>query len=407
MTERSPFDPDAFRGGVGLPTEEEADDPGDPDETGRDVPLQGSPLLAQVDYLPLRADLKAVAESLTIPQARFVIDNYYTWQHNRIAAHNQAVALGKTNEPHLALDYVEAAFGKFEDDMKAMLDAFTRSQEMGIWARSIMGVGPVLAAALIAHLDITKAETVGHFWRFAGLDPTIKWLGTKGAAELVDRGLHECGTDKVTADLLAWLSEQTHRRHEIVQKMCTDPLTGKYSVATAKKALARRPWNASLKVVCWKLGESFNKVQNYESDYYGKKIAERGRYELKRNEKGEYADQCEQKLKDYRIGQDTFAYLYYAGRLTPEMAREVALLKTQAQREAHAKKIAGPVGSGTPMLPPGHLFARRKRWGTKLFLAHYHGKAYRTHYKRREPKPYAIEHLGHTHFMPEPVVEKV
>ena len=260
------FDPDAGTSeGVGVPPPDEEGSDVDADETGADLPLSERPLIELVT-LPLRKDLKDVAESLTVPQVRLVVDNYYTWQANRIAAHNQAAALVRTSEPHLALDYVEAAFAKFEDDMKAMLDAYTRTQHMGIWARSIMGVGPVLAAGLIAHLDITRAPTVGHFWRFAGLDPTVKWLGTKGAADLVDRGLAEVGADTITAELLAWIAQQTNRRHEVVEKMCTDPKSGKYSVTYAKKALARRPWNAALKVPAWKLGESFVKVQNYERD---------------------------------------------------------------------------------------------------------------------------------------------
>ena len=43
------------------------------------------------------------------------------------------------------------------------------------WARSIYGIWPVLAAGLLAHIDIEQAPTVGHIWSFAGLDPTKKW----------------------------------------------------------------------------------------------------------------------------------------------------------------------------------------------------------------------------------------
>jgi len=397
-----PFDPDSSTGGIGLPGEDEDDDP-DRDETGRDLPLAEAPMLEKVDFLPLRKDLRAVADSLTVPQARFVVDNYYTWQGNRIAAHNQVVALTKSGEPRRALDYVEKAYQRFEDDTKAMLDQFTRTQHMGVWARSIMGVGPVLAAALIAHLDITKAETAGHFWRFAGLDPTIKWLGTKGAAELVDKVLKQCDADTITAEVLALLAQTTHRRHEVIERMVTDPTSGRYSVATAKKALARRPWNASLKVVCWKLGESFVKVANYERDYYGKKIVQRKLYETDKNLRGDYSEQAEQKLRDFNIGRDTDAYYYYAGRLTPDMARTIAALPA-AQRQAKVRAIAGAVGSGLPMLPPGHIHARCKRWAVKLFLSHWHGEAYRKHHGKEPPAPYPIAFLGHAHYMPAPVV---
>lgn len=402
-SEQHPFNPDSSEGGIGLPVEDETDQP-DSDETGRDIPLEAVPVLDRIDFLPLRKDLKQVAGGLTIAEVRFIVDNYYTWQANRIASHNQATALSKTGEPHMALEYIEKAFKKFEDDMQAMLDAFTRSTEMGQWSRSILGVGPVLAAGLQAHLDITKAPTVGHFWRFAGVDPTIKWLGTKGAADLVDRGVREVGQEGVSADLLAWLAAETHRRHEVVERFAVDPETGKYSLTKLKKGLARRPWNAALKVMVWKLGESFNKVQNYERDYYGKKIAQRKRWEWEKNLRGDYADQAVQKLVDYRIGTDTDAYFYYGARLTAEMAADIAKLPP-TQRQARMRAIAGAPGSGVPMLPPGHIFARSKRWGAKLYLAHWHGKAYRLHFKTEPPKPYAIEFMGHVHYMPEPVVD--
>ena len=56
------------------------------------------------------------------------------------------------------------------------------------------------------------------------------------------------------------------------------------------------------------------------------------------------------------------------------------------------------------MLPPGHIFARSKRWGAKLYFAHWHGKAFRLRYNSEPPKPYPIAYLGHAHYMPEPVV---
>lgn len=45
-----------------------------------------------------------------------------------------------------------------------------------ITCNSIHGIGPVISAGLLAHIDIHRAVTVGHIWRFAGLDPSVKWL---------------------------------------------------------------------------------------------------------------------------------------------------------------------------------------------------------------------------------------
>ncbi|KKL21523.1 hypothetical protein LCGC14_2444610, partial [marine sediment metagenome] len=48
----------------------------------------------------------------------------------------------------------------------------------------------------------------------------------------------------------------------------------------------KRPWNASLKVLCWHAGESFVKCHNREHDVYGKLYVERKARELARNAEG-------------------------------------------------------------------------------------------------------------------------
>lgn len=58
--------------------------------------------------------------------------------------------------------------------------------------------------------------------------------------------------------------------------------------------------------------------------------------------------------------------------------------------EAYAAYSAG-------RLPPGHLHARAKRWAVKLFLAHWHAVAYRSHFGVPAPKPYVLSQLEHGH----------
>jgi Transposase IS116/IS110/IS902 family len=60
------------------------------------------------------------------------------------------------------------------------LDAYSGAHPVGVWARPILGIEPIIAAGLLARIDIARAPTVGHIWRFAGLDPTTTWAkGTK------------------------------------------------------------------------------------------------------------------------------------------------------------------------------------------------------------------------------------
>jgi hypothetical protein len=150
---------------------------------------------------------------------------------------------------------------------------------------------------------------VGHFWRFAGLDPTSKWEKGK-----------------------------------------------------------KRPWNASLKVLCWKAGESFVKVKGNQSDVYGQVYEGRKAYEQARNDDFQYKDQAELAMK--RVGKDTEAYKWYA----------------------------------KGMLPPGHIHARAKRYAVKLMMSHLHHVMHLAHFGTPPPKPYILVHGNdeHVHFTEPP-----
>jgi len=252
----------------------------------------------------LTKDIKTAASTMTADEARYLVDAYYQMQADRIRSNNQVRSLQEGDEPHQTIAWLAANAATLERNIKSALDVYTDAQVVGRWSKSLVGIGPVLSAGLLAHIDIQKAPTVGHIWRFAGLDPTVTW---------------------------------------------------------AKKE--KRPWNASLKTLCWKIGESFVKVSGHEDDVYGKLYLERKAKEIARNDAGELAEQAAAVLTRFKIGKDTKARAYYE--------------------------------AGT--LPPAHLHARAKRWAVKLFLAHWHAVAYREHYGTMAPKPYVISHRDHAH----------
>jgi hypothetical protein len=197
-----------------------------------------------------------------------------------------------------------------EGQIKRVLDAWSDKSRLGRWAKSIVGIGPVIASGLMAHIDIREAPVVGHIWRFAGLDQTV-----------------EC------------------------------------------KPKTKRPWNAELKTLCWKIGESFVKVSTNEHDIYGKIWLARKELEAGRNDAGQFAEQAKAILEKKTYGKTTDAYKAYI----------------------------------TGKLPPAHIHARAKRYAVKLFLAHFHHVAYEIWSGGQPPpKPYVIEHLGHTHFLGPP-----
>jgi len=255
----------------------------------------------------LTRDLKNAAKLMGVREARYFVHAYYDLQDYRIASANQQRRLLEGNEPSEFMGWLNSNLDLLEQQIKMVLDKWSANQPMGAWAREIVGIGPVISAGLIANIDITKAPTVGHIWRFAGLDPTSKW--EKGKI---------------------------------------------------------RPWNASLKRLCWLMGESFVKVSGNKNDIYGKLYLKRKAYEIDRNERGDLAEQAE--------------------------ARLIMNKKRGGQLDAGLVTL---LESGK--LPAIALHERSKRWAVKLFLSHWHEEAYRQHYGQEPPAPYPIAFLGHAH----------
>lgn len=331
----------------------------------------------------LTRDLRDAAATLSRHEARFLVDAYYSMQEQRKRGANQVRALETSGEPHRVLAWYADQSERLENQVKRALDAYSAADPLGQWAREVVGIGPVIAAGLLAHIDIKKAPTAGHIWSFAGLNSDVAWLGGKDAEKAVRAFVDSEGAanaDQIVAIAKGlgccpkWLARRAVRAAtgaEIPFRGMDRMNDLDYVALTIegidirKKhlmlGLSKRPWNASLKVLCWKIGESFVKVSGNPEAHYGRAWAERKALEIANNAAGKYAGQAAEGAE--RVGKTTEAYKAYSqGRL-----------------------------------PDGHVHARAKRYAVKLFLSHYHGQAYRLHYGQEPPLPYPIAVLGHAH----------
>lgn len=260
----------------------------------------------------LSKDLREAAKGLGPQEARFLVDSYYIVQETRKRLANQIRSMGESGEPSTLLNWYFDQQRSLEKFLKTALDVYSANHEVGVWMRSIKGVGPVIAAGFLAHIDITKAVTAGSIWRFAGLEPTMEW--NKGQ---------------------------------------------------------RRPWNASLKVLCWKLGASFVKVSGGDHPSpYGMRYRRWKQIYQDRNDAGDYKDLSAKMLETKNFSKTTEAYKAYAeGRL-----------------------------------PPGRIDLRARRKAVKLFISHLHDFWYRHHFQQEPPVPYIFTHSNgqHVHFIPRP-----
>jgi hypothetical protein len=189
----------------------------------------------EIGILKFNKDLKELAASMTNDEARHMVDSFYQMQENRIRFGGQIRSM--KDEPHAVLGWMEDNASTLEKQIARALKCYAESKHMGQIAMSVVGIGPIIAAGLIAHIKPT-VPTAGAVWRFAGLDPTSKW--NKGE---------------------------------------------------------KRPFNAALKKLCYLIGESFVKVHNNPASLYGRLYRERKELEAAKNEAGEYAEQAKAVLE--------------------------------------------------------------------------------------------------------------
>jgi len=261
----------------------------------------------------LTRDIKEASVTLSADEARFLVDAYYSMQDQRKRTGNQVRSMDE--EPHRVLGWLNDQSDTLEKQVKRALDAYTDAQPIGKWAREVYGVGPVITAGLIAHIDIEQAPTVGHIWRYAGLDPSSTW--NKGE---------------------------------------------------------KRPWNADLKTLCWKIGQSFMKFHNQEACFYGKIYSQRKAYEVDRNESGGNTETAAKILTVKKIGKATEAF-------------------------KHLSK---------GVLPPGQIDARARRYAVKLFLSHLQLIWWTLEHDELPPKPYILtQEGGHAHMILPPNMPQV
>jgi len=261
----------------------------------------------------LSADLRAAGRELSPKQQRILVDLYYQLQDNRKATANQLRAAHE--EPNTWVTFLTTFMHKMEKLAAGGLDIASSQQAVSRWAKAQVGIGPVIAAGLAAYIDITRTPSVSGLWSLAGLNPDAVW--SKGE---------------------------------------------------------KRPWNAALKVLCWKCGDSFCKFHNHPNCFYGHIYAARKVLEVERNAAGQFRALAEKTLAERHIQDKATRAVYEAGQL-----------------------------------PAGRLELRARRVAVKLFLSHYWEVAYWEHYHTMPRSPYiqAKEPLLHRHYVPPPGYEGV
>lgn len=142
---------------------------------------------------------------------RGLVEDYYDIQKMRLEVQNQQRAYRQgvsESEDAWMKENVTDKLSGIEKTVGKRLSTWVKDESIyDYWLKDIQGIGPVLASGLIAWIsDIKKFETISKLWAYAGLS------------------VDEDGR------------------------------------ARRRKAGEKSNWNSRLKVLCWKIGESFVKT---------------------------------------------------------------------------------------------------------------------------------------------------
>jgi hypothetical protein len=225
--------------------------------------------------------INKIIKTVTLKQRDIseMVELYMDCQDLRIAHANKE----RTEPPSELVEWLDFWMKAGETVIHGKLKQWVEGEDSppeAKWAYEQIGIGPVIASGLSAHIDIAKSETVSSLWKFAGQAP---------------------GFDRKAKG----------------QKLC---------------------YNARLKTLCWKLGESFVKVSGKDDATYGKLYVQYKAEEIRRNESGHYKDAA---------------------------ARELATKKFKAEDSVTKKRLLAG------MLSDSNLHDRAKRRTVKMFLSNF------------------------------------
>ena len=336
---------------------------------------------AVVDGLAsISKEIKQSAVSFTANQARLIVDNYYATQRYRMNLANQirAVKQGfdevqEGEQPAIA--WLFADIQNRENQIKKMIEAYAKSNQVCLWAMAIKGIGPVFAVNLLSYINIKECKHANQWLSYAGLnDNNAPWLGAEKANKLVTEAYAKFGLnpkDPITEDVLLYVATSsgrnvnTVRRGFLKHKQKAEENNNRQNDKTAlSKYMAKPPYNTDLKKLCYLIGQSFIKVSNRGS-LYGQIYKERKAYETMKNENGDYADQCARLLKEknYDKSSDTYKSLNQG------------------------------------KLSQAHINMRAMRYAVKIFMTHFFEACYIHEYGTNPPVIYPIAFQDHADYI--------
>lgn len=312
-------------------------------------------------------------------EIKTLVDLFYQMQDIRKALREQIRSIEHDADEGssinvMILEWNLKNIGIIENGIKKCLELVCQSDPVGRWLLSIVGMGPILSAGLLAYLDVTGKNYASNFISYAGLnDNNRPWLGAEKSKNLVNEVV---GTAKtITDDMVVEIAAKSKWSYDYLRDNAYNQEKGKWSKTDLIKACSKIPYNKKLKTLLYKCGSSWQWCCNKPNSLYGQLFNQRRVYETIKNENGDYAAEAAKQLACKNFSKTTEAYKQYS----------------------------------QGKLPKAHITMRAMRWTEKIFLSHLFEEMYRVKYDKVPARYYALEHVQghHDEILPEVPYTKV
>lgn len=339
-----------------------------------------------LDVRRLSREEVATASEMSRFEARALVGMYSNIQKIRVGARNRESAherhQGILSDPRIIVTLKEQ-LQLLEKQAERGLEKFVKRHIEGRWLLSIAGVGPIIAAGLMAHIDITRC-CCPNYQHFKGLDrrkiPAHKCPGLTTAGRILS-----------FAGML-------------------DPRS--YSWEKGE----RRPYNVRLKNLCYQMWTSWKRMsvpEGEDDETLAEKIKLAASKKKMKLTDEELLDLVEAKREGRAAraedleGEKCLYIRLYMARKEQEVRRnergDFKDLALERLRECKAKRI--PITTGmrkkweSGKLQNVGLDRRAGRFAVKILISHYHQVAYETHFGKKPPVPYVIGKLEHIDYI--------
>ncbi len=197
-----------------------------------------------------RALLRALIDTrnLQVQKAR------KAWGNRKDALERGADGLDSSEQYHLTQDWLEV-FEDLESDIDAQIEEVVKEFPIYEHVAGVRGIGPLMAAQLIAFIDVARAPYPSSVWKYAGLGLSEYWIDENGKVMAPKQGF------KWNKKKKEWLSVTVEPEPGWELKRLSDRLTAGY----------RSPYNKRLKTICLgKVATQFMKAGGAYRDEYDK-----------------------------------------------------------------------------------------------------------------------------------------